>query len=663
MPILYGADYNPEQWSPDVWEEDIRLMKLAHINILSLNIFSWALLEPQPNEFSFCQLDQLMNLLGDNDIGVNLGTATASPPTWMSRMYPEMLPVTADGTRMTHGSRQAYCPNSDDYRRKAAQLVQTLADRYKRHKALKMWHVNNEYACHVSACYCDGCAISFRQWLITKYRNLDALNDAWSTCFWSQRYVAWSDVLPPRVTPAQNNPSQVLDYMRFMDFSFLSCYLSEREILRSTTPDVPATTNFMANFKTLDYFRWAAASSVVAVDVYPPPFFHPSSTAITFDMMRSLKQAPFIVMEQSPSQVNWMAQNPHKRPRELRLQSLQGISRGADGIMYFQFRQSQGGAEKFHSAIVSHEGTERTRIFKQVAQIGAELTKLSFLEGWTCKSDVAIILDWETWWAVEYRPGPSDRLWYFEQISVWHRALHALNVSIDFVEPTSNLGEYQLVIAPMLYMVTPHVAGNLESFVQNGGSLLVTFFSGIVDHHDRVVLGGYPGLLRKLLGIYVEEFDPFTWEMSNEVDIPEGVLKGRYPCTLWGEYLHAESAEMIGSFAKDYYHDRPALTCNKFGNGKAWYLATQSEELTSNLTKFLCGESGVTIMETGVEMSIRKKDDKKAYFLLNFKDEMTSVELPEGQFEEILNGKRVSGSIDIKGKDVAVLLQESRNEK
>jgi len=368
-------------------------------------------------------------------------------------------------------------------------------------------------------------------------------------------------------------------------------------------------------------------------------------------------------MEQSPSQVNWMAQNPHKRPRELRLQSLQGISRGADGIMYFQFRQSQGGAEKFHSAIVSHEGTERTRIFKQVAQIGAELTKLSFLEGWTCKSDVAIILDWETWWAVEYRPGPSDRLWYFEQISVWHRALHALNVSIDFVEPTSNLGEYQLVIAPMLYMVTPHVAGNLESFVQNGGSLLVTFFSGIVDHHDRVVLGGYPGLLRKLLGIYVEEFDPFTWEMSNEVDIPEGVLKGRYPCTLWGEYLHAESAEMIGSFAKDYYHDRPALTCNKFGNGKAWYLATQSEELTSKLTKFLCEESGVTIMETGVEMSIRKKDDKKAYFLLNFKDEMTSVELPEGQFEEILNGKRVSGSIDIKGKDVAVLLQESRNEK
>ena len=521
-----------------------------------------------------------------------------------------------------------------------------------------MWHVNNEYACHVPECYCDQCASVFRTWLKNRYGTLDVLNDVWSTYFWSQRYENWNDIFPPRLTPAQPNPSQVLDYRRFMNDSLLQCFLTEKQILASLTPTVPITTNFMVDFKPLDYFSWALHLSLVAIDIYPPPFSPPWLTAITYDLMRSLKRAPFVVMEQSPSQVNWRPQNPHKRPGNIRLQSLQSIARGSDGVMYFQFRQSRGGAEKFHSAIVSHEGSENTRIFNQVAQIGAELEKLSIVDGSNVECEVAIVIDWENWWGVEYLPGPSDRLKYTEQISHWYRSLYALNIPVDFVQPESDLSGYRLVFAPLLYMLRPNVAKNLESFVENGGVLLVTFFSGIVDQHDRVTLGGYPGSLRKLLGIYVEEFDPFSSEMSNTIHIPHGQLKGTYPCTLWGELIHLEHAHAIGTFTNDYYADGPVLTRNKFGKGSAYYIATQSEELTEKLTKMICEEAGVQELikvSRGVEVTMRVKDGIKVYFLLNHNEEKVQVKLPEGVFRELLGGGRVSKGVEVEGIDVVVL--------
>jgi beta-galactosidase len=252
--ILYGADYNPEQWPEAVWLDDMHLMHLASVNMVSVNIFSWAALEPQQHTYRFDQLDRIMDMLAEHRVAADLATATASPPTWMSRLYPNMLPVTRDGKRFSHGSRQHYCPNSLDYRREAAELVRRLAERYAQHPALTMWHVNNEIGCHVSHCYCDRCAEAFRGWLQTRYGSLDALNDAWGTDFWSQRYYAWEDILPPRLSPAQNNPGQCLDYQRFMSDALLGRYLNEANILREITPDIPLTTNLMVGFKPADYF-------------------------------------------------------------------------------------------------------------------------------------------------------------------------------------------------------------------------------------------------------------------------------------------------------------------------------------------------------------------------------------------------------------------------
>ncbi|MDQ2716169.1 MAG: beta-galactosidase [Chloroflexota bacterium] len=661
--LLYGADYNPEQWPEPVWLDDMRLMKLASVNMVSLNIFSWALLEPEPGQYHFEQLDHVMAMLAEHAIVADLATATASPPTWMSRLYPTMLPITRDGKRLYHGARQHYCPNSPDYRRASAELVRRLAERYRAHPTLAMWHVNNEYGCHTPRCFCENCAIAFRAWLQERYQSLDDLNFAWSTNFWSQRYYHWEDILPPRIAPAQNNPGQSLDYQRFQSDSLLACYLNEARILREVTPAVPITTNLMVAFKPLDYFAWAPHLDIISFDNYPPPTMPPWEMALTHDLMRSLKGGqPHLVMEQTPGQVNWMEQNPHKRPGRLRLQSLQSVAHGADGVLYFQWRQSQAGAEKFHSAVVPHEGSEHGRIFREVAQVGAELKRIApDVAGSRIPARVAILLDWQNWWAVEYLPGPSNRLCYWGQIKACYRALHGLNVAVDVVSPSSDLSGYRLVVAPLLHLLRPGVAQSLEQFVERGGTLLITFFSGIVDQNDHVAPGGYPGELRKLLGIHVEEFDPWTDAMSNEVVVAEGPLQGTYPCTLWGEVVHLEGARALGVFASDYYAGGPALTAHQFGQGHVYYLATQgSEVLLAGLLRQLCLEASISSLlevSEGVEVTMRvRADARPVYFLLNHSDRPAQVTLPAGTFTSLLDGREIGGQVELAARDVVVLL-------
>ena len=665
--ILYGADYNPEQWPESTWLDDMRLMKLARVNMVSINIFSRAMLEPQPDHYRFDQLDRIMDLLAEHEIAADLATATATPPAWMSRLYPEMLPVTRDGRRFSHGSRQHYCPNSADYRRKSAALVRRLAERYRTHPGLKMWHVNNEYG--LPGCYCDRCAAAFRGWLQARYHSLDRLNFAWGTHFWSQYYYDWEDILPPRLTPAQNNPGQCLDYRRFMSDSLLACYLTEADILREITPHIPVTTNFMVAFKPLDYFAWAPHLDIICIDHYPANITPAWEMALTHDLMRSLKGGkPYLVMEQSPSQVNWMAQNPHKRPGRLRLQSLQAVAHGADGVMYFQWRQSRAASEKFHSAIVPHQGNEHGRIFRQAAHIGTELQRLSpDVVGSRITAQAAILMDWQNWWAVEYLPGPSDRLRYWERIKAYYHALHSLNVAVDIVPPAGDLGNYRLVVAPLLYMLRPGVAENLQRFVEQGGILLATFFSGIVDENDHVIPGGYPGELRKLLGIYVEEFDPWTEAMTNAVLIEDGPLRGSYPCSLWGEVVHLEGARALGLFASDYYASGPALTVHQFGQGKAYYLATPAnDELLAALLRQLCQEAAVSpVLEAheSLEITQRKRADGcSVYFLLNHGEKAEAVVLPGGKFTSLPGGDELEGRVEVAARDVLVLLEEQKHE-
>jgi beta-galactosidase len=650
--VLYGGDYNPEQWPEEVWLEDVALMREAGVNLATVGVFSWALLEPEPGRYDFDWLDRLLDLLAENGIFANLATATASPPPWLARRHPESLPVTRDGTRLWPGARQQYCPSSAAYRRAAAALVERIAERYAGHPALALWHVNNEYGCHVSACYCDRSAEHFRAWLRERHGSLDALNDAWGTAFWSQHYGDWDEILPPRPAPTWCNPSQELDWHRFCSDALLELFDAEREILERLSPGVPITTNFMRFFKPSNYWKWAERVDFTADDPYPDPS-DPAGVrerAAGGDLMRSLKHgAPWLVMEQAANAVNWRQRNVPKHPGQMRLGSYQSLARGADGILFFQWRASKAGAEKFHSGMVPHGGTA-TRTWREVVQLGNELARLDDVIGTRVPADVAIVFDWESWWALELPSKPSHDLLLLDQVDHWYRPLWERNLALEFVHPEDDLSHYRLVIAPNLYLVSDAAAENMERFVDGDGTLVVTFFSGIADERDHIRLDGYPAPLRRLLGLVVPEFWPHARDEVRRV-----TLDGKqYSCELWSDWIELEGAETVAVYEDGWLSGRPAVT----QKGTAWYVGTQLDPAAMDaLVGKLVQATGVApplAAPAGVEAVRREGDGRSFLFLLNHGGEEAKLGL-DGAYRDMLTDDERTGTLVLEPFGVAVL--------
>ncbi len=650
--VLYGGDYNPEQWPEEVWLEDVALMREAGVNLATVGVFSWALLEPEPGRYEFDWLDRLLDLLAANGIFANLATATASPPAWLAHRHPESLPVTRDGAILWPGARQHYCPSSVAYRQAAAALVERLAARYADHPSLAMWHINNELGCHVAACYCDRSAECFREWLRGRHGSLDELNDAWGTAFWSQRYGDWDEILPPRPTPTWHNPSQELDWHRFGSDTLLELLEAEREILERLSPGVPITTNFMRFFKPSNYWEWAKRVDFTADDPYPDPS-DPASVrerAAGGDLMRSLKHgAPWLVMEQAANAVNWRQRNVPKHPGQMRLGSYQSLARGADGILFFQWRASKAGAEKFHSGMVPHGGTA-TRTWREIVELGNELAKLDDVVGTRVRAHVAIAFDWESWWALEVPSKPSHDLLLLDQVERWYRALWERNLAVDFAYPGDDLSHYRLVIAPNLYLVSDATVANLERFVAGGGTLVLSFFSGIADERDHIRLGGYPAPFRRLLGIVVPEFWPHADGETRTV-----TLNGeRYTCELWSDWIELEGAEAVAVHEDGWLSGRPAAT----RNGSAWYVGTQLDSAALGvLVGQLADETNVApplFVPAGVEVVKREGDGRSFLFLLNHTAGEAEVAL-DGTYRDMLADKEGSDTLVLEPFGVSLL--------
>jgi beta-galactosidase len=657
--IIYGGDYNPDQWPEEVWREDVRLMQEAGVNLVSLAIFSWSRIQPNQNSWDFEWLDRVMDLLHAGGVQVNLATATASPPPWLSHAHPEMLPVLADGVKLWPGARQHYCPSSPVYRDASRQLVEAMAQRYAKHPALAMWHVGNEYGCHVPACWCDVSAQAFRGWLEERYKSIGELNRAWGTDFWSQRYGSWEEILPPRRTPTWPNPSQQLDFMRFSSDALLECYEIEREVLKRVTPDVPVTTNFMSFFKPLDYWKWAEREDIVSNDSYPDPSDPTSGmkAAMAGDLMRSLGRGrPWILMEQTSSRVNWRDVNVAKAPGQMRLWSYQALARGADGVMFFQWRQSRAGAEKFHSAMVPHGSTESSPAWQDVKRLGNELRRLDPVVGSRVQAEVAIIFDWESWWALELPSKPSARVRQMEQMEAFYRALFEANVTVDFARPTDDLSAYRLVLAPSLYMVTDEGAANLVGFVERGGTLVMGFFSGIVDAADHIRLGGYPKPFKEMLGLEVIDFRPLSDGQDIGLQFAGGTLaRGE----IWSEVIELSGAEIVATFAGSELAGRAAITARVLGSGTAYYTATRPDPLAmTRLMQIACARAAVRpAAETppGVEVVRRVAGKKPLLFLLNHRDVAVDVPIAAAG-ENLIDGSQVhAGLMRIEPRGVAVI--------
>ena len=628
-------------------------MAEAGVNFLTVGVFSWASLEVSPGVFEWGWLDRVMDDLAAAGIAADLATATASPPPWFSQANPQTLPVLADGTTLWWGSRQAFCPSSPVYREAAVNLAGEIARRYASHPALAMWHVHNEYGCHNAACYCDVSAGAFRAWLADRYGDLKALNEAWGTAFWSQRYTAWDQVIPPRRTGTFSNPGQKLDWARFCSDELLACCVAEISVLKQVTPDVPVTTNMMSLFKPLDYQRWSDHLDFISNDHYLLNFLErpEADLSLSGDLMRSLAGGPWWLMEHSPSAVNWQPFNLAKPPGQLVRNSLTHVARGADAVGFFQWRASQAGAEKYHSAMVPHAGRD-TKVWREVVSLGAKLASLSEVVGSRVEAKVAILHSWESWWAAELDAHPTMAVDVAGHIRAWHSALWDINVTTDVVSPGSQLDGYDLVIAPNLYLLTDDQASNLAAFVHGGGTAVVTYFSGIVDSDDHVRLGGYPGMLRELLGVVVEEFFPLA---PGETVALSDTTSG----SVWSELGRAAGAEVLAEFAEGPVAGCPALTRNAFGDGSAYYLATHlSGEHLASFARRVVAEAGVKpAAETpkGVEAVRRVSSEASYLFLLNHTDQPAEVEV-DGL--ELLSGERVEGTLKVAPGGVGVVREQ-----
>jgi beta-galactosidase len=639
--VLYGGDYNPEQWPEAVWAEDARLMQEAGVNLVSVAIFAWSRIEPRPGEYELDWLDRVLDLLHEHGVAVALATATASPPPWLARLHPESLPVTADGVRLWPGSRQAYCPSSPAYREAAAELARRLAERYRDHPALALWHVNNEYGCHVAACYCDESARAFRRWLERRYGTVDTLNEAWGTAFWSQDYADWDEINPPRRAPTYVNPTQQLDFRRFSSDALLECFELEAAILREVTPGIPVTTNFMGFFKPLDYWRWARAEDVVSHDSYPDPLEPHAAVdaAASYDLMRSLGGGkPWLLMEQTPSGVDWRAANALKSPGQMRLWSYQAIARGADGVMFFQWRAQRFGAHKFHGAMMPHAGAE-TRVWREVKELGDELRQLDPVLGSSVPSSAAIVLDWESWWALELDTAkPSADLRLLDGVAAFYRPLHAANIAVDFVRPDGDLSTYRLVLVPNLYLLRAEGSENLERFVKRGGILVMSFWSGVVDERDHVWPSGYAATLQHVLGVRVEEVDAGR---SGAIVTQDGDV---FRWDGWSDVIELRGAAEIAVYSDGPHEGSAAVTRHGFGRGAAYYLGTRPEEAYVRLLlRRACAEADLTApfdAPAGVEVVRRERSGRSFLFALNHCDELVEVGLP-GSAVELVSGETV----------------------
>jgi beta-galactosidase len=655
-----------------VWQEDVRLMKEAGVNLVNVGVFAWALLEPAPGSFDFGWLDRVVGLLDDNGIRVGLGTPTAAPPAWFFRQHPGTRPVTREGHELGGGSRHAFCPSSPPYRAAAARITTRLAERYGGHPAVALWHVHNEYGWANAACYCATSASAFREWLRSRYGSLGTLNEAWGTTFWGQVYADWAEIEPPRLGPPGINPAQQLDFLRFSSDEQLACFRAERDILHRLAPGIPVTTNFMiANGKWMDYWRWAAEVDVVANDHYlraERPDNH-IDLALSADLTRSLAGGrPWLLLEHSTSAVNWQPRNIAKTPGEMRRNSYAHLARGADSALFFQWRASRRGAEKFHSAMLPHGGP-RGRIWNDVVRLGAELAGLDELAGTRVRASVGIVWDWQSWWALDLEWRPSVDLDYEERVAAFYERVWRAHHTADFVHPSGALSSYEVVLVPSLYLLTAADAANLEAYVRGGGTLIVSYFSGIVDEHDAVHPGGHPGALRSLLGLEVEEFLPLRagdrvgLSPSPPADarpaLPANVraslsadVRASLSADVWAEHIVLEGADAVLDYADGPAAGGPAVTRHRVGEGTAWYLSTRLDGAGLDLVLREAGLAPRDDVPDGVEV-VRRAGPSAEYLVAINHGERDCV-LP-GAGKELLTGTPYHGSWPVPAGDVRVL--------
>ena len=655
--LLHGGDYNPDQWldRPDILEEDIKMMKKAGVNTATVGVFSWSALEPQEGNFQFGWLHDIMDKLYENGIYTVLATPTGARPAWMDEKYPSVLRVEKDGRRNHHSGRHNHCMSSLEYRSLVEKMDTKLAQEFGNHPGLILWHISNELG---GECYCDSCKKRFQEYLREKYHNnIEELNKQWWTSFWSRRFDSFEQIEPPYDNGEHSILGLNLDWKRFNSWNMKDYLAFERRILKKYTPQVPATANFMKLFEQLDYVDLAKEIDIISWDGYPSwnnDYETPADTAaeLSFDhaVMRSLKKdKPFMLMESTPSLVNWHSVNKLKRPGILRASSIQTIGCGSDTVQYFQWRKGRGAAEQFHGAVVDHLGRDDTRVFKEVSEVGELLKKLAPVTGSRVASKAAVLFDWSNRWAIKDMQGMAhDTKNYEKEVRKFYNIHLKKGINADIVFPLEDLSSYSLVVLPMYYAVSKEAGAWLKEYVKNGGTVVATYLTAYVNENTLAYLGGFPGAgLGEVFGLYAEELDTLYPTDSNAVLMKDGnkaIVKD------YCELIKLTGAEVLGTYESDFYAGMPAVTVHSYGNGKAYYIGTRMEE--EDLIKFftqIWSECGIKEKELpeGVEYLTRTAEDGSTFdFYVNYNAMPVTVQLSKDG-TNLLNGEAVSGKVEI----------------
>lgn len=668
--MLHGADYNPDQWLdyPHILEDDIKLMKSSHTNAYSIGMFAWAALEPEEGRFEFAWLDKLFDQIHENGGKIALATPSGARPAWLSQKYPEVLRVDSARRKQLHGQRHNHCFTSPAYREKTQIINRLLAERYKDHPALLMWHVSNEYG---GECHCDLCQQAFRNWLKEKYHHdLKELNHAWWGPFWSHTITDWSQIESPSPIGENAVHGMNLDWRRFVTDQTIDFYQSEIAPLREITPDIPVTTNFMADthdlipFQGLDYSKFAKHVDVLTWDAYPAWHNDWESTAdlamkVGFidDLYRSLKQQPFLLLESTPSGVNWHQVNKAKRPGMHFLSSMQMIAHGSDSVMYFQFRKSRGSSEKFHGAIVDHDNSVNNRVFKEVAQVGQGLEKLSEITGTHRPADVAILYDWDNNWALNDAQGYGlETKQYPQTLQQHYKAFWEKDVPVDVITKEQDFSSYKLIIAPMLYLISDETAARLKEFVANGGRLVTTYISGIVNEHDLVHLGGWQEDLQEIFGITPLETDTFYPKDENIVQFGNK----KYVVKDYATILDVNDAKIEAVYMEDFYANTAAVTSKVYEAGQTYYIGARlNADFHQDFYSQLIDELSLLPayhMEHGKGVSVQLRQDKDFYyaFIMNFTEANAKLTLPSEGID-LLTNEKLAGELELEPYGVRVI--------
>lgn len=659
--FLYGGDYNPEQWPADTWSKDIQVFKQADINSATINVFSWALLEPQEGQYDFSMLDKIVDNLSKANFDIVMATSTAAMPAWMFKKYPEVARVDYQGRRHVFGQRHNFCPSSKDYQRLAGDLVAHLAKRYHDNPHIVAWHVNNEYG---GNCYCDNCAVAFREWLKERYQTLDNLNKAWNMNVWSHTIYDWDEIVVPNELGDAWGPEGTetivaglsIDYLRFQSDAMLNLFKLEKRTIEKYSPDIPVTTNFhsLPN-KMVDYQKWAKDQDIISYDSYPAydmPTYHP---AFLYDLMRTLKHQPFMLMESTPAQVNWQPYSPLKRPGQVRATELQAVAHGADTVQYFQLKQAIGGSEKFHSAVIAHSGRTDTRAFEEVARLGHDLKKVGpVIKGAKTTAKVGIVFDWSNFWALEYVDGITQDLRYVPIILDYYRQFYEQNIPTDVISVDDDFSQYDLVVAPVLYMVKPGLGEKINRYVKAGGNFVTSFMSGMVGPSDNIYTGGYPGPLKDVTGVWVEESDAVVPGHHTKVN----VVDHEYDANLMCDIIHLTGAQAIATYANEFYAGTPAVTENKYGNGNAWYVGSRLEHdgLKKVIDRVIKVSGVKPLVNQATPLEVTKRvttDGQELYFVLNMSNDSQELPMKFRGYHDLLTDHVAQPTL--KGWDVEIL--------